>query len=111
VYATVAWGKKWSRSAQVAIMASWMRWSKGRQKWDVKREKPWPSSRSIIGVSTGKVKSNEASCFFIRSARGEDLSSGEDDMSAGCGCVAGSIGKCLMVHTRSRGKGVEGSWC
>jgi hypothetical protein len=31
----------------VEVMAEWMRGSKGRKKWDMKREKLWPSRRRL----------------------------------------------------------------
>lgn len=66
VYATVAWGKKESKSVQVDVMAEWMRSSNGRQKGAVKREKLCPSRRRMVGVLEGRVKSKGASYAFMR---------------------------------------------
>ena len=74
VYATVARGKKWRRSAQVDIMAVCMRSSNGRAKCEVKREKPWPSRRRMMGLSRGRAWSNCASYDFMRAASDRDLS-------------------------------------
>jgi hypothetical protein len=81
-----------------------MRSSKGRAKCDVKREKPWPSRRRMMGWSRGRVWSKCDSYDFMREARDSGLvesadtpvSLGESDMvDQVCVCV-GTVGCCML---------------
>ena len=68
-----------------------MRSSKGRAKCDVKREKPWPSRRRMMGWSRGRARDSG----LVESAD-TPVSLGESDMvDQVCVCV-GTVGCCML---------------